>query len=662
MPSKRVLLLSAVLAVPALATQAQDATILPTVVVTATRIPTLIESIPAGVTVITRATMQARGYTTLSDTLSTVPGVHLVPSGGPGGVASAFVRGTNSGHVLVLRDGIPVNDPSDPGGQFNFGVDTLDDVQRIEVVRGPMAGLYGSGAIGGVINLITRHGANRPDGKPRVTGELAYGLPRAVRGAIGLSGTVGKFDYNLNVAHRDDASFDTTPKRESVHTGARNPYRATTASIDFGYTPVEGTRVSVYLRGRSARFNLDDVGYPAFDSTQYVGTDDNAFGRLAVASRLFDGRLETRLSLSHLWSDRHYLQALEAADPSQASGDTKYRGRRTTLQWDNTLHLPEYGFATGNALLFGYSRTEDFSRSHLNVVSGGFPYISRVDASSHSDAGHVGLQTTLAKRLTLTADLRGEAGTYGGNAFTWRAGAVLAVPEIWSHFKFAYGTGFRAPSLFDLFGVDSSGYVGNPNLKPERSTGWEAGLTVDIPALGRPDFASIGVTYFDNRVRDLITTVFNSSYTAATSANVSHARSTGVETSLTLRPASWIEMVMSYTYTDAHDLSTGARLLRRPQNAASLNARLTPLPGLSIAPEVIFTGPFTDYMVDSAGFPAGVGRAKSGLVVNLTVTQQLKKGLTLFVDARNLGGSRFEPASGYQMPGPSVLAGVRAKF
>ena len=84
------------------------------------------------------------------------------------------------------------------------------------------------------------------------------------------------------------------------------------------------------------------------------------------------------------------------------------------------------------------------------------------------------------------------------------------------------------------FGVDSSGYIGNPNLKPERSTGWEAGLTVDVPALGRPDFATIGVTYFDNRIRDLITTVYNSTYTAATSANVSHARSTGVETSLTL--------------------------------------------------------------------------------------------------------------------------------
>jgi len=638
---------------------AQDAgTTLPERVVTATRIPTLIGQIPAGVSVIDRATIEARGYTTLADALSAVPGLHIVPSGGSGGVASVFVRGTNSGHVLVLRDGIPVNDPSDPGGQFNFGVDTLDDVQRIEVVRGPMSSLYGSGAIGGVINIITRRG----EGKPHATAELAFGLPRAVRGAIGLAGAVGRFDYNLNVAHRDDAGFDTTPQRESVHTGARNPYRATTASIELGVTPVEGTRVSLYLRARSARFGLDDVGYPAFDSTQYVGTDTNAYGRLAVASTLFDGRLDTRLALGHLRSDRGYSQALEAADPNQASGDTRYHGRRTTLQWDNTLHLPDYGATTDSALLFGYEHSADSSRSALNSTSGGFAYQSDVHASAQSDAGHVGLQTTLARRLTVTADAREEQGTYGGGAFTWRTGAVLAVPEAWSRLKFSYGTAFRAPSLFDLFGVDSAGYVGNRNLRPERSTGWEAGWAVDLPGLGRRDLATLDVTYFDNRIRDLITTVFNSSYTAATSANVNRARSHGVEASLTLRPASWIEMVMSYTYTDARDASTGARLLRRPRNAASMNARITPMQGLTIAPELVYTGAFQDYLVDNAGFPAGIGRAKSGLIANLTVTKQVRQGLTLFLDGRNLGGSRFEPASGYQTPGPQVLAGVRAGF
>lgn len=633
-------------------------TILPTQVVTATRIPTLIEQIPAGVTVIDRQTIEARGYTTLEDALASVPGLHIVPAGGPGGVASVFIRGSNSDHVLVLRDGIPVNDPSDPGGQFNFGVDPLDDIDRIEVVRGPMSSLYGSGAIGGVINIITRKGA----GKPRATLELAAGLPRAWRGRAGLSGRLGRFDYNLNVGRDDNAGFDTTPKRESVHTGARNPYRATTASLELGVTPVEGTRISLYLRARQADFNLDDVGYPAFDSTQYTGSDTNVFGRLAVASTLFDGRLDTRLSLAHLRSDRQYIQLLEAADPNQASGDTRYHGRRTTLQWDNTLHFEDRGPASDIALLFGASHTDDHSQSSLNTTSGGFTYLSNVRASGTADAGHLGIQASFYRRLTLTADAREESASHGGNAFTWRAGAVLAVPEAWSRLKFSYGTGFRAPSLFDLFGVDSAGYVGNPNLKPERSQGWEAGLAIDIPGRGKPNLATIELTWFDNRIHDLITTVFNSTYTASTSRNVDHARTNGLEASLTLRPAAWLDVIATYSFTEARDLTTGTALLRRPRHAASLNARIRPLPGLTIAPELIYTGPFQDYLVDDNGFPAGVGRARAGFVANLTVTKLIRPGLTGFIEGRNLGGSRFEPASGYQMPGTQVFAGIRANF
>ena len=157
----------------------------PETVVTATRIPTPIVDIPAGVTIIDRKTIEERGYTTLTDALSAVPGIHVSQSGGPGGNASVFVRGTNSNQVLVLRDGMPLNDASNSSGAFNFGTDTLADVERIEVIRGPMASLYGSGAIGGVINLISRQG-NQPG--LHVTSELAGGYPKQVEGNVYASG------------------------------------------------------------------------------------------------------------------------------------------------------------------------------------------------------------------------------------------------------------------------------------------------------------------------------------------------------------------------------------------------------------------------------------------------------------------------------------------
>ncbi len=631
---------------------------LPDTVVTATRIPTVIEQIPAGVTIISRTTIAERGYTTLVDALSAVPGLHVAQSGGPGGNASIFIRGTNSNHVLVLRDGIPITDPSNPGGAFNFGVDTLDDVERIEVVRGPMSALYGSGAIGGVINLITKHG----EGPTLATIELAFGLPRAVVANAGISGSSGKFDYRLNVGTERQRGFDTTPQREAVYTGARNPYTANTASLELGVTPVEGTRAFLAIRGRTALFGIDELGFPGYDSTSYRGHDDSLQGRLGVTSTLLDGTWETALSASQLFTDRHYIQPLEAADPNATSGDTRLRGRQSVVQWNNTVHLPDWEIAANNAVLFGYQHIEASSSSTQNSNFGGFLYNNSVRASSASDAGHLGLQTTLANRLTLTADARQEQGRYGGGAFTWRGGAVLAIPEIWSRLKASYGTAFRAPSLFDLFGVDSSGYVGNRTLRPERSEGAEYGWAIDLPAHGRKDFATLEVTYFENRIHDLIITQFNASFTASTTQNINSARTSGAEVTLTLRPADWLEGDISYTNTDARNRADGSRLLRRPKDAITANIRATPLPGLTIAPELVYTSSFQDFLIDNNGFQQGVGRAKPGTILNLTITYALTPTTTLFLNGRNIGGSKFEPVNGFQTPGPSVLAGVRARF
>jgi vitamin B12 transporter len=149
-----------------------------TMVVTATRVATPLQKIPAGVTVITQKDFKERGYTTLTQALSAIPGVGVVQSGGSGAEASVFIRGTNSEDVLVLLDGVPVNDPSEANGAFNFGNYTLSDIARIEVVRGAMSGLYGSNAIGGVINLITVQGS----GKPKADVELAGGWPSQGQG------------------------------------------------------------------------------------------------------------------------------------------------------------------------------------------------------------------------------------------------------------------------------------------------------------------------------------------------------------------------------------------------------------------------------------------------------------------------------------------------
>jgi len=264
------------------------------------------------------------------------------------------------------------------------------------------------------------------------------------------------------------------------------------------------------------------------------------------------------------------------------------------------------------------------------------------------------LQTTLLQRLSVTGQIR-QDWVDADVPFTWRLGAVLDVSEVATRFKAAYGTAFRAPSLFDRFGVDSFGYVGNPNLKPESAQGWEIGFTTTLsPAV------SFGATYFNEQVQNLIVAVLTPVDTAV---NVGSAHIQGVETELNLRPARWFAVQASYTFTDAQNADTGSRLLRRPQNTAAFNATITPLPGLNIAPELLVTGAFQDFLVDNGGNATGtIVSTPQGVIVNLTITYDVAPRVQLFTNARNLFYSRFEPVNGYQTPGPSVLAGVRVKL
>ena len=633
------------------------------ITVTATRVPTPVVNLPAGVTVIDRKTIEERGYVTLVDALSAVPGVRVVQSGGPGAQSSVFIRGTNSNHVLVLRDGVPINDPSDPGGAFNFGVDTLDDVERIEVVRGAMSSLYGSGAIGGVINLISRPGHGAPHG--HVT--LAAGSPRAGLAQADVAGGFGITDYAVSLEGFSTRGFDVTPQREvGVYTGEADGDRTKQAEISVGVTPFADTRFSMLLRARDAKSGYDAGGYPAYDGGNASAYDASLFGRLGLTTKLLAGAWDTSVYLSGLQNDRRNTVTLDAQDPNQSQQYNRYAARRLDGLWTNTVRLADYGGLSASSVTFGYEHQSDRVRSKADDLAfGAVSDIGRVRAHGDSDGGYVGAQSTLSQRLALTAQVREDATSLSGDAFTWRAGGVVSVPELWSHIKASYGTSFRAPALNDRYGQDNYGggfgFAGNPNLRPERGKGYEAGVTTDLPQ-SIPGNASVSITYFHNRIRDLILAEPLAGGTVYSPVNINRARAEGIETTLTLRASTWLQADLTYTYTDARDLGTAQLLARRPYNQGSANLRISPFPGFVVAPELLYVGSSLDFLTDNAGFPSAEGLTPSGLIVNLNISWQVTQAMQVFVWGRNLGDSTFEPASGYQTPGTSAMAGVRIGF
>ena len=627
---------------PAVAQSTVDPSTLPPTVVTATRVPTPAERLPAAVTVIDRQTIEERGYTTLAEALQSVPGFRLVQTGGLGQQASGFLRGSASRHVLVLYDGVPINDPSDPNGAYNFGNEQLGDIERIEVVRGPASALYGSGALGGVVNMVPRRATGDAAFTPY--GQLAGGTQNTVNGFAGATGRIGAFDYMATGQWLSTRGSNATAPRFTATLGEADGFRGGVGTAALGYT-IGTTRIDGLLRWRGNVAGLDNVPQ---DDPNYTGRDNNWFGFVRAATTVFDGRWTTALRLSGSQDRRTYVN-LE--DPfSSATANDYYRGRNAMLDWSNILRTGDVGPLRDVVFTFGATHQwEDV----LSAAGSSF-FRTNVDASQRSNALQAGAQTRLFERLDLTFGLRQDIPDGYEGATTWRLGGVLQLPEIASRLRGSVGTGYKAPSLFQRFGEIPGFFRGNPNLRPENSTSWEAGIETD---LGR--FATATALYFDSRYTNLI----NFDPTFSTLTNVDRALIRGAEIGLTLRLAPGFTTTFAWTVIEAKDLATGEPLPRRPRNVGSLEVRWQPMPRLVVSPEILFTGrspegAFAAYNNDGTAITTR-GWNDPGVVVNLGATWRVNERVSLYFAGRNLTNSRYEPANGYVIPGPSALMGVR---
>lgn len=646
---------------PAWAQDPQPA--IPDIVVSATRVPTPADRIPAATTVITRRDIEDYGYVTLADALAAVPGFRLVQAGGPGQQASGFVRGTNSRHVLVLRDGVPLNDSSEPNGAFNFGNELLGDVERIEVVRGPVSAVYGTAAIGGVVNLITRQAPRDREFAPY--GELAGGTQRTARGYVGAGGTVGAFNYGITGQALSTEGYNVIAPRITTNQGERDGLRAAAMTARMGVTigqttpdaAIGQTRIDGLLRWRENTAGLDNVPN---DDPNYTGQDRNWFGFIRSRTDLAGGAWTTGFRLSGTQDRRRYTNFPDSL--TRATADDLYTGERRGIAWDNTLRLPSAeGVLTDAVLTFGGG----WDREQAQSAAGSPFFRTTVDARSSSGYGYVGAQARLFGRLDVTASARLDDTDDYGSETSWRLGAVLELPEISSRLRASGGTAFKAPSLYQRYGVIGSFFRGNPNLQAERSTSWEVGWETDV---GR--YATLSAMYFDNRIRGLI----NFDPTFTTLENIDQARIRGGEFGITLTPFDWLSTTGSWTVLEARDTTTDRPLPRRPRNVASLTARIAPEVGwfdvprsrLVIAPELLYVGAspegaFARYADNGRSIPTA-GKNPEGWLFNLTASLPVTAQLTAFVEVRNIGNTRYEPANAFVVPGRSAVMGMRGAF
>jgi vitamin B12 transporter len=631
-PAKKALIMSSVAVIVLSALPAAAETVDgDTIVVTAGRMQQNIDEVANSTTVITHQDIETRQSIAVADLLRTTPGVTVTSNGGLGAFTAVNIRGANSEQTVMLIDGVKLDDPSSPGGGYNFGDLTTGNIDRIEVVRGSQSVLWGSQAIGGVINVITR----APTDQPSLDASGEYGWRSTAHLTADASGKFGPVSVSAGGEYlRTDgySAFDVVyggKEQDSFeHYGAH-------AKVNVAVTDA----ISVDLRGWYADGTAGIDGFPppdySFGDTPEYAKTKQFVGYAGLNVAPFDDRWHNRVAYTLADTKRHNIDLTGGFDTETFYAD----GRNERFEYQGILDL--------NAMLAATFGAETEKASYKTSSYGG-PF---EHASATTDSFYAQLTFKPLTGLAVTGGLRhDDHDTFGGKT-TFAANAVYTPNEGHTILRASFGEGFKTPTLYQLYGD-----YGNTLLNPESSKSWDAGITQRLLD-GRLE---AGVTWFQRNTQNQI--IFISCTTPlvgictdrpyGTYDNVAVSEAKGLELTLALRPVDPLRIQAAYTYTHADDELTGNDLPRRPRH--SVNASVDYDWGFGLK-----TG-FTVTHVSPSFDDAGNTRKLDGYaLVDLRASYPLTRNLELFARIENLFDEQYETAYQYGTARRAGYAGVR---
>ena len=594
------------------------------VVVTATRTETPAAQVASSVTVVTSEEIERRQLRLVTDVLRRIPGVDVRRNGGPGTTTSIFIRGGDSDHVLVLLDGVELNDPSSPSRAAILNDLTTEDIERIEVVRGPQSVLYGGDAMSGVIQIFTKRGS----GKPKVVGSGEGGSYSTARGVVSVSGATDDVNYAVSGSYWSTDGFSATTAGSE-----RDGYRNGTASARVGWKLNDQFSLDSVFRYSDAKAQFDGFSREKghhIDSEQLLA-------RFAPKLSLFDGRWVQTLSGQFSRNER------------DTSGDSPSRVEANlyALDWQNEVRVVE-----GHLVTLGLE--QQWEEADLAAF----------DDSRDNFAVYLQDQISWGERLFGTAGFRYDNSSDFESKVTYRFTAGVSVPEIHTIFRSSYGTGFKAPSLSDI--LNPTAISVQPNLDPEKSEGVDIGFETSLSD-GR--FVTTA-TFFYNDVHDLIIAIDvdpdpDDFVFDFLNFNLDHSEAYGVETTVDLEIIKNLRFTGNYTFTHTEvkgapagfGIADGSRLLRRPTHKASMDLIWDFLDHRGeFAANVLYVGDRRDLG------PGGAVTADDYVTLNLTGRFKINEWLTVFARVDNVTDEDYQDVLGFGTAGASAYGGIRLEY
>lgn len=598
----------------------------PPIVVTATRSEAPVERVASDIEAIDRPAIERSRHATTIDLLRHVPGAAVAQSGPFGGVASVFLRGAPSEHTLVLIDGVEVNDPASPAGAFDFGNLAIDDVERIEVLKGPQSPLYGSAAMGGVVQIFTRPGGGPTGGSITLEGG-AFGSWRAAGTAAGSSGPAS---WAFTASHRATDGISAAAARLGADEEDAN--RSTTLSGTLGWVASERVDLRLRVRGRSSAVDLDQDGA---DDPNFDTEEDAATARLEAGVRT--GEWGHTIAFDVARFDRETVDRPDAARPETASA-IDFEGQRWTAEWIARGEVGP-GTLTGGAEWERERAETAFSGTGpFGDFEGGLP-----EETARTAGAFLQHRASFGERLHLTVGGRIDHHDAFGAAGTWRVAGVVPLAAGRTRLKGTLGTGFKAPTLSQLFDPQ----FGNAELEAERSLGWDGGVEADL-AGGR---LRLEATAFGTTFDDMV------AFETDGFRNVAEASTSGVELEASVLASDRVRVRGSYVYTDARDEEADEALLRRPRHEVGADLEAVFANGADATLGARRVGERED--LDFSTFPAERVELDPYTLLRVGASWPLGDALRVFGRVENLLDEDYEEVLNFGTPGRAAYVGVK---
>ncbi len=601
------------------------------------------DKVGTSVSVVTGEQLRQQNIRTAVDALRSLPGVSVSRSGGAQNLTAVRIRGAESRHTLVRIDGVEVNSGTD--GSFDFANLTAEDIEQIEVLRGPQSGLYGSNALGGVINVITKSGK----GPLTVRVRAEVGSHGTKDGSIAVSGGSDRAHGILTVYGRTSDGFNLS------QTGNENDFADfRNVSFNGGFKAAENLKIDGSFRRNVTRGGRDD-GFAGVKNGFSVPADDNSFFETALTS----GRLQATLdTLDGRWVhkafiNRAHTNAQDTTSPAPFFGtpftetisqNTKY-GYTSTYRIDGAPGVPVRHFVTGLI-----EREEEEFKQPTNPL-GALRERSRV-----SGVGEI--RGEYFNNLFLSGTVRRDNNDAFDDFTTWRTSAAYKVPNTPFRLHGSYGTGVKYPSFGEQFGF-FFGFAPNPNLKPETSQGWDAGIETQLFG-GR---GVVDLTYFNQNLQNEIDFRTIPIFQFQPFNRTGESKREGIEVAGRYLVLPGLTVGGAYTYLKA-DNDDGTAEVRRPKHSGRLDANYLFDNGranLNLA--AIYNGQMKDIAFE-AGPPFGsqLVPLKEYWLVQASASYKLQPGLEIYGKVENALNQKYEEVLGFNTSGTTVYVGVRLTF